>query len=44
MDGFASIETFQLCAASELDRPAVASLLSTAKLAALDSAAQFGPQ
>jgi amino-acid N-acetyltransferase len=44
MDGFALIEAFQLRAASELDRPAVASLLSTAKLAALDSAAQFGPQ
>jgi amino-acid N-acetyltransferase len=44
MNGFASIEPFQLRAASELDRPAVASLLSTAKLAALDSAAQFGPQ
>lgn len=37
-------ETLQLRAASELDRPAIASLLSTAKLAALDSAAQFGPQ
>jgi amino-acid N-acetyltransferase len=35
---------FRLHAASEPDRPAVASLLSTAKLAALDSAAQFGPQ
>ena len=44
VDGFASIEAFPLRAASELDRAAVASLLSAAKLAALDSAAQFGPQ
>jgi amino-acid N-acetyltransferase len=44
MGGFALIEAFQLRAASEQDRPAVASLLSTAKLAALDSASQFGPQ
>jgi amino-acid N-acetyltransferase len=44
MDGFALIEAFQLRAASELDRPEVASLLSIAKLAPLDLAAQFGPQ
>jgi amino-acid N-acetyltransferase len=44
MGGFALIEAFQLRTASELDRLEVASLLSAAKLAALDSAAQFGPQ
>ena len=37
-------ETLKLRAANAMDRSAVASLLSTAKLAALDSAAQFGPQ
>jgi amino-acid N-acetyltransferase len=36
--------TLLLRAASELDRPAVASLLATAQLTALDSAAQFGSQ
>jgi amino-acid N-acetyltransferase len=44
MSGLNLTRTLQLRAASELDRPAVASLLSTANLAAIDSAAQFGPQ
>jgi amino-acid N-acetyltransferase len=44
MSGVAPYDIFQLRAASELDRPAVASLLSMAKLAPLDPASQFGPQ
>ena len=44
MSDIALKDTFQLRAASELDRPAVASLLSMAKLAPLDAASQFGPQ
>ena len=37
-------ENLKLRAANAMDRSAMASLLSTAKLAALDSVAQFGPQ
>jgi amino-acid N-acetyltransferase len=44
MNEFASTDIYRLRAAGEVDRPAVASLLSTVKLAVLDSAAQFGSQ
>lgn len=44
MSGTGLNQILQLRAASESDRPAVASLLSMAKLAPLDPASQFGPQ
>jgi amino-acid N-acetyltransferase len=44
MSGVPPNDICQLRAASELDRPAVASLLSIAKLGPLDPASQFGTQ